>query len=195
MPRPPASRAVSKTRPGGGVANRRWGSSPKSAGYAKTRSKPAGPLKVFISYSHKDEKMLERMGEHLSSLVFDGLIQIWKDREIDAGDDWEEEINKEIAAADIILLLVSASFLASPYCRKELLSAIELRGIGKSLPIPIILRRCQWQRMFNRPDYKIQALPRDNKPVSGGGWINHDAAYAEIARELIGQIEKMRAKS
>jgi TIR domain len=151
--------------------NRRQDSSPKSAGYTKTRLKRVGPLQVFISYSHKYAKMLESLGEHLEPLVSDGLIRIWKDRDIHAGDDWENEINREIAAADIILLLVSAPFLASPYCRKELLRAIDLRGKGKSLPIPIILRPCQWQRVFNRPEYKIQALPRNNKPVSGGRWV------------------------
>jgi hypothetical protein len=43
---------------------------------------------------------------------------------------------EEIAAADVILLLVSRSFIASPYCQNELLRAIELRGTSKSLPIP-----------------------------------------------------------
>jgi TIR domain len=167
---------------------------PKPASQWRTAG-TARPLKVFISYSHKDQKMLDRLGEHLSSLVSDKLIVMWKDREIEAGEDWEEKINKEIAAADIILLLVSAAFLASPYCRNELLRAIELPGTGKSVPIPIILRPCEWQTVFNRAEYKIQALPRNDKPVSGGGWSNQDAAYTVIAKELRAKFEKMRPKS
>ncbi len=74
----------------------------------------AEALKVFISYSHSDEKMRMKLGQHLMPLVDAGLIRIWHDREIEAGADWDKEINQEIGGADIILLLVSASFLNSP---------------------------------------------------------------------------------
>lgn len=150
------------------------------------------PFNIFISYSHRDERMRGKLGEHLAPLVDEGLVRIWHDREIEAGANWEGEINKEIGEADVILLLVSASFLNSRYCRKELLRAIEQRSAGKSLPIPIILRPCDWTNVFNRGDYKTQALPRDNRPVAGGRWPNQDAAFAAIARELRTKIERMR---
>lgn len=153
---------------------------------------PPVPLNVFISYSHREEKMREELGAHLASLVNDGLIRIWHDREIEAGDDWEGEINKEIAGADIVLLLVSARFIESPYCRKELKKALEQRGTGKTVAIPIILKPCDWMSVFNSAHYKLQALPRDNKPVSGGKWPNHDAAYTVIVKELRAKIEKMK---
>ena len=159
-------------------------------------SQPAGRVpesfSVFISYSHQDEKMRAKLGQHLTPLVDDGLIRIWHDREIEAGADWEREINTEIGAADIILLLVSASFLNSRYCRKELLRALEQRSEGKSLPIPIILRPCDWTSVFNQDAYTTQALPRDDRPVAGGGWPNQDAAFATIAKELRTKIERMR---
>ena len=150
---------------------------------------PPVPLNVFLSYSHRDEKMRDELGAHLASLVNDGLIKIWHDREIEAGDDWEGEINKEIAGADIVLLLVSARFIESPYCRKELKKALEQRGAGETVAIPIILKPCEWMSVFNSANYKLQALPRDNKPVSGGKWPNHDAAYTEIVKELRTKIE------
>ena len=151
------------------------------------------PLKVFISYSHEDEKMRVRMGKHLASLVSDGLIRIWHDREIEAGADWEANINEEIEAADIILLLVSASFLDSRYCQKELLRALDRRSAGKAMPIPIILRPCDWTSVFNRPKFKTQALPRDDQPVAGGRWPNQDAAFTAIAKELRLRVGRMRS--
>jgi hypothetical protein len=63
------------------------------------------------------------------------------------------------------------------------------------LPIPIILRPSEWQIVFNLPKYKPQALPRDNKPVAGGGWKNQDAAYTAIAKELRAKFERMLSKS
>jgi hypothetical protein len=151
------------------------------------------PLKVFISYSHKDEKMRLELIGHLASLMNSGLISIWHDREIEAGGDWEGDINKEIDEADIILLLVSSSFLSSRYCQKELLRALDQRTAGKLLPIPIILRDCDWISTFNNEKHKMQALPRDNRSVAGGRWANHDAAYSEIAKELRKVIERMRS--
>jgi internalin A len=150
-------------------------------------------LKVFVSYSHEDERMRAKLGQHLAPMVDHGLIRIWHDREINAGADWEEEINREIAEADIILLLVSASFLYSRYCREELQRALDQRSAGKSFPIPIILRPCDWTRVFNRPEYKMQALPRDDRPVAGGRWPNQDAAFANIAKELRKKIEHLRS--
>ena len=164
--------------------------------YRQAHGNPLGPhrepLKVFISYSHEDERMRVRLDKHLKPLVDDGLVCIWHDREIEAGANWEEETNNAIGEADIILLLVSAPFLNSPNCRKELLRAIDQRSAGKSLPIPIILRPCDWTSMFNRGDYKSQVFPRDGRPVAGGRWPNQDAAFAAVAKELRTKIERMR---
>ena len=140
------------------------------------------PLKVFISYSHQDEKMRVRLGHHLTPIVDQGLIRVWHEREIEAGADWEGEINREIEETDIILLLVSASFINSRYSRRELLRAIERRSEGKSLPIPIILRFYDWTNVFT--GYGAQAIPRDNHPISGGGWRNQDVAFTNVVTEL-----------
>src|SRR5690606_41912877 len=45
-----------------------------------------------------------------------GLIGEWHDRRIVPGDDWAGQIDQHLQTADIILLLVSADFIASPYC-------------------------------------------------------------------------------
>jgi hypothetical protein len=169
--------------------------SPQPAKGARRGGVADEPLKVFISYSHQDEKMRRKLGQHLAALVNDRLIQIWHDRAIEAGADWEGEINREIDEADLILLLVSAAFLDSPYCRRELVRALEKRSAGQSLPIPIILRPCDWTSVFNRADYKTQALPRDDRPVAGGWWPNQDAAFATIAKELRTTVERMRGSA
>jgi hypothetical protein len=135
--------------------------------------------------------MKENLLSHLAPMMAEGLIEIWRDRAIDAGGNWEGEINREISQADVILLLVSASFLRSRYCRTELLRAIELRDQGKTLPIPIILRPCDWTSVVNQGASKAQALPRDDRPVAGTAWRNHDAAYTEIARELRSRFKAM----
>lgn len=144
-----------------------------------------------LSAALGDEKMRTRLGNHLAPRATEGRIEIWHDCEIEAGADWAGEIDRELDGADLILLLVSASFLASPYCRKELLRALERRQARQAVTIPVILRDCDWKSVFNSRDYKAQALPRDDRPVAGGKWPNQDAAFAAIASELRTVIERM----
>jgi hypothetical protein len=150
------------------------------------------PLGVFLSYSHDDERMRKRLGQHLAGLETEGLIRVWHDRQIEPAADWEGTINHEILEADVVLLLVSASFINSKYCRNELRKALDNRKTNKSLAIPIILRPCDWEGVFNRPGYKTQALPRDDKAIAGSRWRNQDVAYATVTKELRAVFQKMR---
>jgi TIR domain len=73
------------------------------------------PVKVFISYSHKDERYREQLKEHLYAAKRQGLIEDWHDRKIAPGEEWQDLINENLETSEIILLLVSSSFIASPY--------------------------------------------------------------------------------
>ena len=73
--------------------------------------------KVFISYAHEDEFYSQELDKHLSVLRRTGYIDTWTDRKIVPGEAWSNVISEELQAARIILLLVSADFLASDYCR------------------------------------------------------------------------------
>ena len=74
------------------------------------------PVEVFISYSHKDDRMREELETHLSLLRRRGVIAAWHDRRITAGREWANAIDDHLERAAVILLLVSADFLASDYC-------------------------------------------------------------------------------
>ncbi|MGI0492256.1 toll/interleukin-1 receptor domain-containing protein [Alkalinema pantanalense CENA528] len=71
------------------------------------------PVAVFFSYSHKDEKLRDRLEPHLAMLKRDRVIQTWHDRKISAGTEWAQAIDDNLNTAGIILLLISADFLAS----------------------------------------------------------------------------------
>src|SRR5438552_9606916 len=67
-------------------------------------------FKLFLSYSHEDEKLLKRLIEHLGLMKRQGVIEDWHDGKIKAGEDWEKAVWEHFNQADIILLLISASF-------------------------------------------------------------------------------------
>ena len=71
------------------------------------------PVKVFISYSHKDERFREQLQEHLYAAKRQGLIEDWHDRKIAPGEEWQDLINENLETSEIILLLVSSSFIGS----------------------------------------------------------------------------------
>ena len=91
-----------------------------------TVSAPGKAYEVFFSYSHEDETLRKKLETHLALLRRQGLITGWSNRQINAGRDWENEVDSHLETADIILLLTSADFLASDYCySREMTRAME----------------------------------------------------------------------
>lgn len=144
-------------------------------------SKPKAKVtEVFVSYSHKDEKLRDRLITHLAMLKNEGIIQDWHDQKIGAGTEWEDQIDDHLNSAQVILLLVSADFLASRYCYDiEMKRAMERHERGEARVIPIIIRSCDWHTaLFG----KLQALPKDGKPITN--WPNRDDAFTDIAKGI-----------
>jgi len=138
------------------------------------------PVKAFISYAHRDQELVDQLQTHLALLHREHVIDSWFDRQIPAGTEWQVAIDKHLKSADLILLLVSADFLASDYCYGiEVKQALAMHDAGQAVVIPIILRPCDWH---SAPFGKLQALPRDGRPVTS--YANLDEAFVETSREL-----------
>ena len=149
---------------------------------------PPASIEVFYSYAHEDEELVKTLRKHLSILKRQGVIRDWYDREITAGTDWKGQLDQHLNSAGVILLLVSAAFLASDYCYDvEMTRALERHGQGEARVIPVLLRKVDgWQ---DAPFGKIQSLPTDGKPVTS--WKIRDEAFADVARGIrntIGQL-------
>ncbi len=141
--------------------------------------------RVFFSYSHDDEQHRNQLDKHLALLRHQGLIETWHDRSIPAGGELDDHIDQEINRADIILLLVSASFIASAYCySREMARAMERHEVGEARVVPIIVRDCDWH---SATFGKLKAVPTDGKPIVS--WTNFDAAYTDVAKEIRRLVE------
>src|SRR5262245_19852962 len=105
----------------------------------------SNPIEIFISYSHKDEVLRKRLETHLIGLKRAGLITVRHGRNISPGVLWEKEIEKYLSNAQIVLLLVSANFIASDYCYGlEFQRALERYEQRTVRVIAIILSACRW---------------------------------------------------
>lgn len=97
-------------------------------------------LKIFYSYSRKNNQYRAALDRVLSEYQWDVAVRPWHDGEIPPGSILDEEINRQIRAADIILLFITNQFMQSKYCRDvELSTSLHLHKEGKARVIPIIL--------------------------------------------------------
>lgn len=147
--------------------------------------------KVFFSYSHDDEPFRDQLEKHLSMLKRQGHIEAWHDRRIAAGAEIDETISEALEEADIILLLVSASFIASDYCySREMKRAVQRHHEGTAVVVPVIVRTCDWHAA---PFGNLMAVPKDGKAIDL--WANFDEAYTDVARQVRLLVEKRASAS
>lgn len=147
-------------------------------------------VRLFYSYSHKDETLRNELETHLKLLHRQGLLETWQDRQIEAGEEWKQKIDDNLERADIVLLLVSADFIASDYCyEKEMGRALERHAQGEARVIPVIVRDVNWRIA---PFARLQALPKDGKVVTL--WANKDSAWRNVSEGIERVVEEMRKK-
>jgi TIR domain len=131
---------------------------------------------VFMSYSHADEAMRDRLEVHLSVLKRQGTIETWHDRRIVPGARLDASIMAEVDTADVFLFLLSADFLASNYCYEvEMGRALERAERHEAVVIPVILHQCDW---LGTPLASYMALPKDGKPIAKFSYL--EDGYMEV---------------
>ncbi|HNI45916.1 MAG TPA: toll/interleukin-1 receptor domain-containing protein, partial [Chitinophagales bacterium] len=143
---------------------------------------PSTPIQIFIAYSKHDEAYLKALLKHLKPAKKNNTIEVFHDGEIEAGKEWEKTIRANLHQSDIILLLVSANFVATDYCYdEEMIAAIALHEQGKAQVIPIIVTPFDFEDM---PFAKLNFLPSKAKPISLYKDEGQHQAYTEIVIAL-----------
>jgi hypothetical protein len=147
-------------------------------------------IRVFLSYSHADERYRNELEKHLMALKRQGLIEAWHDRRIAPGEEWANRIDEELRRADIILLLVSIDFINSDYCFElEMKEALARHDRCEAVVIPVILRPCHWTGL---PFGKLQAATQDGKPVEK--YPSLDDAFLEITKKIEAIAKRLSAQ-
>lgn len=147
--------------------------------------------RVFISYSHKDEALRAELETHLALLKREGAIDVWSDHRIAAGSELDASISDALENADIVLLLLSADFIASDYCFGiEMKRALERHERREAVVVPVLLRPCDFN---TAPFGRLKAIPTDARPVVK--WPNRDDAFLDIVRHLRALLKRPAAQS
>lgn len=147
-------------------------------------------IKVFLSYSRKDEILRDELAAHLTALKLRGVIQNWNDAQVEAGTEWDKAIASYLDSADIILLLLSPDFLASEYSLEEAQRALKRSESGQVCVIPVILRPVDF---LATPFAKLQFSPNDGKPITL--WEDKDEAFLSVARDIRKAAKELLAQA
>jgi hypothetical protein len=146
------------------------------------------PLRVFCSYSHRDEYLRKEFEPYFGVLSREGLVSPWYDRMIDPGDEWAAEISENLDGAHLILLFVSVDFIASRYCYEiEMRRAMEMHDARKARVVPIIVRPTPLSGTFDFE--RLQMLPGDAQPVTA--FADREIAWSAVTKALRDVIQKM----
>lgn len=139
-------------------------------------------IQVFISYSHRDTKWLERLQVHLAPLEREGVIDRWDDTRIQVGARWRDEITQALDTAKAAVLLVSADFLASKFIAENelppLLAAAKQAG---ARIFPVIVSPCDYQHSLLEP---FQAVNVPDKPLNKLSKAGREALLVKLIQAI-----------
>src|SRR5438045_3816694 len=139
-------------------------------------------IEIFLCYAQKDEPLCKELVIYLGVLKQQRFFDLWYDREISAGTEYEREMDIHLNTAQIILLLVSQYFMNSNYCYlNQMQRAIERHERGEAIVIPVILRPVFFQRA---PFAKLMPLPANKKPITDSSWHTLDDALFDVAEGI-----------
>jgi hypothetical protein len=152
-----------------------------------------GPVNIFISCAHEDEKSLQELKKHLSILQRSKLITIWSKPSPLLATDWkdvEQGISKYLESADIILPLISNSFLKSDYYLRLMERALERYDSEKVSVIPILLTSVDLEET---PLKGLPVLPTRGKAVTE--WQDRDEVFVNIVEGVRKAVTTFRISS
>lgn len=151
---------------------------------------PTKAIKIFYSYAHEDKTKRDELEKHLAALTRSGKILTWYDRDIQAGLQWEQEIDTHLNSADLVLLLISHHFMASDYCYGiEMKRALERHAAGEARVIPIILSPVDREET---PISSLQSLPASGKPITQ--WRDRNVAFVNIVQGIREVVKTLLAQ-
>lgn len=139
----------------------------------------ATPERIYFSHAPQDGDFAEALDRHLSLLKREGFIESWHRRCLQAGSVTKEESERQFATADVLLLLLSADFIASDECYDELERARTRHQAGTAVVRLLLVRPVDRGAEVMR---SLPTLPRNGLPIAT--WPVPEVAFAEVADVL-----------
>ncbi len=107
---------------------------------------------------------------------------------LNQGQQWKREIEKAIQSAKVVILLVSADFLASDFIANNelppLLAAAETEG---ATILSVIIKPSSYMQTESISQY--QAINQPNKPLANMSVADRDKVFSELTNRIVGVLK------
>jgi hypothetical protein len=140
------------------------------------------PITLFVCCAPEDEALRKELEKHLTLLERQGYITSWAGAHVGAGEEGRAEVDRRMSEARVILLLVSADFLASDHLYDVELQRALACGAKGARVLGVLLRPSDWQHGALR---SLEMLPqREGVATPVTEWSSRDAAFKAVAERL-----------
>ncbi len=131
---------------------------------------------LYISYAAQDSEFRDDLCRHLATLERDGRVRVWHSGLLSAGEVAQTSVEEHLTSAGVIVLLLSAHYLADPTCENEAARALDMARRGCAQIVPILVRPCL---VGETSLASFRLLPSDGRPIEI--WENREAAWVDVA--------------
>lgn len=149
------------------------------------------PIDVFISYAHQDDLLRRELEGHLAKLKRARVIAGWHPGSIGPTEPREAALAAHLEQAQVILLLVSADYLASEgRYEREMAKALERHRTGSACVIPVLVGPCDYAgASFSR----LSLLPegKGGEPAPVASWPDRDEAWTSVVRAIRAAVARL----
>lgn len=147
------------------------------------------PIEIYTAYARDDERFFKKIKEQLDILHRQNWPISRHESEIIYNKAWQR--TNHLATANLILLLVSTTFLNSDFCYcEQMYFAVERhRTDNLCYVIPIVLYPLHPLLLERTPFGKLDFLPTNGKALST--WKDPRKAYIDITGYLLEKIQSM----
>jgi CO dehydrogenase nickel-insertion accessory protein CooC1 len=152
------------------------------------------PRQLFISYHRGDRLWAERLVTHLRPLQQHMRLQVFWDMDVPAGSRWASALTDELTRADIVVPLVSAQYLASERCQRELASAVAAARAGPKRILPVLVSHCVWAAS-PVAEFRFEPLDHDGSVRPLTDWSDVDQPLTQIARFVRDQLDMPKPRT
>jgi hypothetical protein len=145
---------------------------------------------IFLLCAREDESLRINLEKHLSPFVRSGRAVLWHSGKVLPGDDPTLVIEAHLSAVDVVLVLVTADFLASTTLYDEQLQkALARRERDGVRVVPIVAKPCAWTASALA---NLEPLPKSRTPIML--YPHPDEAWAEVADGVINVLSQVSAE-
>ncbi|MGB1205637.1 MAG: toll/interleukin-1 receptor domain-containing protein [Chitinophagales bacterium] len=139
-------------------------------------------VKIFLAYAQADDALKDELLKHFALLRRRKVIEIWDMEQLVAGQETETVIKQHLEASQIIMILLSSDFIASDFCYKIELMAMEYyeKAVVKPLFVPVLLRPCDILPFYEQ----LKIVPSQTHAITDLHWHNKDKAFDIVKNEI-----------